>query len=91
MQQAGVRDPVKCLFVDDSLGNLKAAQAVGWTRCVHFREHDRTTLQKPSVNDTPGSQEELPTEEGIPVINNLQQLRNVWPEIFVDAGECGRK
>jgi len=85
MQQAGVQDPTKCLFVDDSLGNLKAAKAVGWIRCVHFREHDPTNLQKLGVNHTPGGQEELVTEDGIPMINNLQQLRNVWPEIFVQA------
>jgi len=87
MQQAGVQDPAKCLFVDDNLENLVAAKAVGWIRCVHFREHDPITPQKPDVNYTPGSQEELPTEDGIPVINNLQQLRNVWPENFVHAGQ----
>ena len=87
MQQAGVQDPAKCLFVDDSVNNLKAAKAVGWIRCVHFREHDPTAPEKPSVNDTPGGQEEHPTEEGTPVINNLQQLRDVWPDIFVHAGQ----
>jgi len=79
MQQAGVQDPAKCLFVDDSLKNLKAAKAVGWIRSVHFREHGPA--------HTPGGQEELITEDGIPVINNLQQLRDVWPEIFVHAGQ----
>ena len=87
MQQAGVQDPAKCLFVDDSVKNLKAAKAVGWIRCVHFREHDPTAPQKPSVNYTPGGQEENPAEEGIPAINNLRQLRDVWPEIFVRAGQ----
>lgn len=91
MQQAGVQDPAKCFFVDDSLKNLKAAKAVGWIRCVHFREHDPTTTpQKLGANhrNTPGGQEELIiTEDGIPVINDLQQLRSVWPEIFVHAGQ----
>jgi pyrimidine and pyridine-specific 5'-nucleotidase len=88
MQQAGVQDPAKCLFVDDSLKNLKVAKAVGWIRCVYFREHDPTTPQKLGVNhNTPGGQEELITEDGIPVINNLQQLSSVWPEIFVHTGQ----
>ena len=91
MEQAGVQDPAKCLFVDDSLKNLKAAKAVGWIRCMHFREHDPTTPQTPGVNHAPGGQEELITEDGIPVINNLQQLRNVWPEIFVHTGQYRRK
>ena len=87
MQQAGVQDPAKCLFVDDNLENLVAAKAVGWIRCVHFREHGPTIPQKPNANYTPAGQEELPTEDGIPVINNLEQLRNVWPENFVHAGQ----
>ena len=86
MRQAGVQDPAKCFFVDDSVNNLKAAKAVGWIRCVHFREHDPTVPEKPSANYTPGGQED-PTKEGIPVINTLQQLRDVWSEIFVHAGQ----
>jgi len=85
MNQAGVRDPAKCLFVDDSLSNVKSARRVGWIRSVHFREHGPITLQEPAVNHTPTDQAKGPIEEGIPIINNLQQLRNVWPDIFVQV------
>jgi len=85
MNQAGVRDTAKCLFVDDSLSNVKSARRVGWIRSVHFREHGPTTLQEPAVNHTPTDQEKRPIEERIPIINSLQQLRNVWPDIFVQA------
>ncbi|KAI0251283.1 pyrimidine 5-nucleotidase, partial [Lactifluus subvellereus] len=66
MQQAGVKDLRKCLFVDDSRSNVEAAKRFGWTRCVHFRE-----------------EEEPSSEDGIPVIEDLQQLREVWPDIFI--------
>ena len=85
MNQAGVRDPAKCLFVDDSLSNVKSARRVGWIRSVHFREHGPITLQEPAVTHTPTDQAKGLIEEGIPIINNLQQLRNVWPDIFVQV------
>jgi len=28
---------------------------------------------------------ELITKDGIPIINDLQQLREVWPDIFVQT------
>jgi|SRR5579863_9317488 len=87
MQRAGVQDPAKCLFVDDTLRNVEGAKRVGWHRSVHFREqeHEPITPKIPAVNHTPTDQEKLPTKDGIPVINNLQQLRSVWPDIFVKA------
>ncbi|KAF8351376.1 Haloacid dehalogenase-like hydrolase-domain-containing protein, partial [Amanita rubescens] len=38
MQQAGVTDPSKCYFVDDSIRNVVAARSQGWGHCVHFYE-----------------------------------------------------
>jgi len=76
MHQAGVRDPSKCLFVDDSLNNIEAARRVGWTRSVHFQECGSETAEVLRVNHTAKNQEK------IPIISNLQQLRVVWPDIF---------
>ena len=85
MNQAGVQDPTKCLFVDDSLGNVEGAKRVGWNRCVHFRECVPHTIEELRVNHTASDQEKFPTEDGMPIINDLQQLREVWPDIFVQA------
>ena len=83
MQQAGVRDPSKCLFVDDSFGNVKGAKRVGWIRCVHFREIGNKTVEASHVDRTAKDQEKLLTGDELPVVNDLQQLREVWPDIFV--------
>jgi pyrimidine and pyridine-specific 5'-nucleotidase len=45
MDKAGVNDPTRCLFVDDNLGNVKAAMSLGWTRSIHFREHGPETIE----------------------------------------------
>jgi pyrimidine and pyridine-specific 5'-nucleotidase len=76
MHQAGVNDPTKCLFVDDNLGNVNAARGVGWIRSVHFREGVPETIT-PSHTD-----KETSIKDGTPIINNLQQLREVWADIF---------
>ena len=83
MQQAGVKDLRKCLFVDDSRSNVEGAKHFGWTRCVHFREVEPATVKALTVNYMAGSQEEPSSEDGISVIEDLQQLRKVWPDIFV--------
>jgi pyrimidine and pyridine-specific 5'-nucleotidase len=83
MQQAGVKDLRKCLFVDDSRSNVEAAKRFGWTRCVHFREVEPATVKALTANYMAGNQEEPSSEDGIPVIEDLQQLREVWSDIFV--------
>jgi pyrimidine and pyridine-specific 5'-nucleotidase len=84
MQQAGVNDHGKCLFVDDSHRNVEGARRFGWTRCVHFREDGHDTGGALIAHRAAGNQE-LASEDEIPVINDLQQLREVWPDIFVHA------
>jgi pyrimidine and pyridine-specific 5'-nucleotidase len=74
MHQAGINDPTKCLFVDDNLKNVKAATGVGWIRSVHFREHMPETIDA-RVTHT--------IKDGTPIINNLEQLRELWPDIFL--------
>ncbi len=81
MDKAGVNDPTKCLFVDDNLGNVKAARSVGWIRSVHFREHVPETIEEHVIH-TDKDQKAI-IEDGTPIINNLQQLREVWPDIFL--------
>ena len=34
MRIAGVEDPAACLFLDDSVSNMKAARAMGWTNVL---------------------------------------------------------
>jgi pyrimidine and pyridine-specific 5'-nucleotidase len=81
MDKAGVNDPTRCLFVDDNLGNVKAATRVGWIRSVHFREHVPETIER-HVTHTDKDQKTI-TEDGTPIINNLQQLRELWSDIFL--------
>jgi pyrimidine and pyridine-specific 5'-nucleotidase len=81
MDKAGVNDPTKCFFVDDNLGNVKAARGVGWIRSIHFREHVPETIDG-YVTHADNDQKAI-IKDGIPIINNLQQLREVWPDIFL--------
>lgn len=80
MDKARVNDPAKCLFVDDNLGNVKAARDVGWIRSVHFREHAHETIEA-HVTHTDKDQKTI-TKDGTPIIRNLQQLRELWSDIF---------
>ena len=80
MQQAGVTDPSKCLFVDDSFINIEGAKRVGWIRCVHFREVGHEVLHAKRIAEV---SEKPITGDVIPVVTDLQQLREVWPDIFV--------
>lgn len=80
MDKAGVNDPTRCLFVDDNFGNVKAARSVGWIRSVHFREYAPETIEA-QVTDTDKDQKTI-VKDGIPIINNLQQLRELWSDIF---------
>lgn len=80
MDKAGVNDPARCLFVDDNFGNVKAARSVGWTRSVHFREHEHEAIEA-YVTHTDKDQKAI-AKDKTPIINNLQQLRELWSDIF---------
>jgi len=82
MSHAGVSDPSKCLFVDDNLNNVKAARGVGWIRSVHFREHAPDTEARATHTD---KDQKTINKDGTPIISNLQQLREVWPDIFLQT------
>ena len=81
MDKAGVDDPTRCLFVDDNLGNVKAARSLGWIRSVHFREHAPETVGA-HVTHVDRDQKTI-AWDGPPIINNLQQLRELWSDIFL--------
>jgi len=72
--KAGISDPSKCFFVDDSRSNVDAAKALGWGRCVHFCEHRPKTAKSGMNGFTRGNV--------VVVISDLEELREVWPEVF---------
>lgn len=82
MKTAGVTDPSRCLFVDDNLGNVRAAKKLGWGSSVYFLEHS-------SGADVSS---EKPVVEGVDaVISSLEELRTIWDFAFkVPVGINGR-
>lgn len=82
MKQANISDPSKCFFVDDSRLNVTSAKELGWGHCVHFYEVGLETVEggktKKLVRDT--NTHDL---EGIAQISDLEELRTLWPEIFI--------
>jgi pyrimidine and pyridine-specific 5'-nucleotidase len=82
MKQANISDPSKCYFVDDSRLNVTSAKELGWGHCVHFYEVGLETVEggktKKLVRDT--NTHDL---EGIAQISDLEELRTLWPEIFI--------
>ena len=82
MHQAGVNDPSKCLFVDDNFNNVRAARSVGWIRSVHFRERVPDTEARETHTD---KDPKTITKDETPIISSLQQLREVWPDIFLQT------
>ncbi|KAM6495806.1 pyrimidine 5-nucleotidase [Amanita muscaria] len=81
MQRAGVSDPSKCYFVDDSLKNVMGAHALGWSHCVHFCEKGHEMMEGGKLK-TLVSNGSATATNAIDEISDLQQLREVWPEIF---------
>ena len=80
MKQAGISDPSKCLFVDDSRTNVEAAQKLGWGRCVYFCEYGMQVVEGGKVKELRGDEKELPN--GIKIVSRLEQLRDIWPDVF---------
>jgi pyrimidine and pyridine-specific 5'-nucleotidase len=80
MRTARISDPSRILFVDDSRVNVLAACAVGWGRCVHFCEWGLAAMEGGRSKQI-GS--DIQKEKGeLPAVSDLQQLRNVWSDIF---------
>ncbi|TFK55962.1 pyrimidine 5-nucleotidase [Heliocybe sulcata] len=84
LEKAGVTDPARCYFVDDNRGNVVAAIRLGWGHCVQFSEHGLEVVEGGRVKqiDNENLSDEKKSGSDVPVIADLQQLRDVWPEIF---------
>ncbi|CAN6629618.1 suppressor of disruption of TFIIS [Trichomonascus vanleenenianus] len=67
MKHAGVTDPKKCLYVDDSYINIVAAEKLGWKEAIHFVEDNESMPVVPA---------------GTHVIRDILDLPNVIPEYF---------
>jgi len=82
MKTANISDPSKCLFIDDNKDNVIAAKKLGWGRCAHFYETGLEVMEG-GRKKTLGTNGDLAAiMEGISVINDLEELRVIWPDIF---------
>jgi len=77
MKDAGVEDLKDCYFVDDSFANAKAAQALGWTS-AHLVED----FQDLPEHYLTGANPQLGVNGVACQIKDLEQLRDVFPELF---------
>jgi len=82
MKQANVNDPSKCYFVDDNRGNVDAAVAQGWAKCVHFCERGLEAMEGGKMKQIGDERVEEAAENNVVDITTLEELRDVWPEIF---------
>ena len=82
MRKAGIRDPAKCYFIDDSRRNIEAARALGWGHCVHFLERGLLHVEggKPKYIGSDIHEGEDTSE--IVAISKIDELRATWPELF---------
>jgi pyrimidine and pyridine-specific 5'-nucleotidase len=80
LEKAQVTDPTKCYFIDDSRANVEAARKANWGHCVHFVEQGLEATEGGKVKKIGSDHSRMP---GIQVIDKLEQLRDVWSEIFV--------
>lgn len=78
LAKAGVSDPSKCYFIDDSRTNVDAAKRLGWSHCIHFCEHGLTATEGGIVK-TIGHDEDLKDD----AVATLDDLRRVWSELFL--------
>jgi pyrimidine and pyridine-specific 5'-nucleotidase len=76
--KAGVTDPSKCYFIDDSRLNVDAAKSLGWGHCIHFCERGLTATEG-GIEKTIGCGEDLKDD----AVTTLDDLRRVWPELFL--------
>ncbi|KAI9574721.1 pyrimidine 5-nucleotidase [Boletus coccyginus] len=81
MRIANISDASKCLFIDDSKLNVIGAKKLGWARCAHFHETGLDVVQG-GREMTLGAHDGSTDVEGIAVINDLEELRTIWPDIF---------
>ncbi|KAI0091986.1 pyrimidine 5-nucleotidase, partial [Irpex rosettiformis] len=80
LKKAGITNPQKVYFIDDSRSNVLAAHRLGWAHCVHFCEHGLETVEggRPKQIGADGQ----PALEDVTVVGQLEELRAVWRELF---------
>jgi len=78
LKKAGVTDPSKCYFIDDSRTNIDAANSFGWGHCIHFCERGLTATEG-GIEKIIGDDENLADD----AVASLNDLRKVWPELFL--------
>ncbi|CAE6487424.1 unnamed protein product [Rhizoctonia solani] len=71
----------KSYFVDDNFGNVRGAK---WKHCAFLYDAalDAKALAGTGAGGGVGNIGELKPEDGISVIHRLEDLRQVWPEVF---------
>ncbi|KAF9268072.1 pyrimidine 5-nucleotidase [Marasmius fiardii PR-910] len=79
MEKAGVTDPSKCYFVDDNKRNIEAALELGWKNSVQFVEKGLEHVEGGKVQEIISKVQD---GQQFTVINDLEELRAVWPETF---------
>lgn len=87
------KDEWRCYFVDDSRLNCVAAKRFGWGKVAHLVEPEPENddgLLHPGQDGTSNKHKEK-NEDGIVVISDLGELREVFPELFTVEGEEGVK
>ncbi|KAI0702875.1 pyrimidine 5-nucleotidase [Cytidiella melzeri] len=82
LKKAGVSDPKRCYFIDDSRNNVAAAFKLGWGHCVHFCERGLETMEGGKSKQIGADGQ--PALQSVPVIGTLEELRTVWRELFRD-------
>ena len=56
MKCARVSDPARCFFFDDSIGNIRTAQEIGWN-VVYIDEDTDTNKMESSIDEINASME----------------------------------
>lgn len=82
MKTVNISDASKCLFIDDSKLNVIAAKKLGWGRCAHFHETGLDVVEGGRKKTLGVDANTAADMEGIAVINDLEELRTIWPDIF---------
>jgi len=85
MKLANVNDPSNCYFVDDNRKNVDAARALGWGHCVHFCEKGLEAMEGGRIKEIDDAREVNAVDNGVVDVTTLEELRQVWPEIFQRA------
>lgn len=81
MKQANISDSSTCYFVDDSRINIVSAKQLGWGHCVHFLEVGLETVEGGKAKKL--ARDSTVDPEGIVEISDLEELRTVWSDIFI--------